>query len=141
MPREPRPVPAPGPTTPMTGQPHGQRAEQEAQIAAVPPAGAGPDPSSAAKAMPFAPVGLSQPPEGDELNVPETAGLPFGAGPGPEALQLLTPQPAPPANASDLERLRPLLASLELLSSRPGASETSRQLVRTLRSQMPGQAG
>lgn len=141
MPREPRPVPAPGPTTPMTGQPHGQRAQQEAQIAAVPPAGAGPDPSDAAKAMPFTPVGLGRAPEGDEASVPETAGLPFGAGPGPESLQVLTPQPAPPANAADLERLRPILGALELLASRPGASETSRQVVRTLRSQMPKQAG
>lgn len=65
----------------------------------------------------------------EDPDEPVTAGLPFGAGPGPEALTT-TGNP-------DLEALRPFLPMLELAANQPGASASTRNLIRRLRGAMP----
>lgn len=65
---------------------------------------------------------------------PLTAGLSVGAGPGPEALNLQTP------NDSDLIALAPYLPVLELLSSQPNATVATRNLIRRVRGASPLEA-
>ena len=64
---------------------------------------------------------------------PVTAGLPIGAGPGPEALPTITP---PRADRTEAELWGPLLPVLEVLADQEGASgSTLRQMIRRVRSQ------
>lgn len=72
-----------------TGQPYGARTDQARSLAAVPvqppaPMGAPPSPIDAATAQPFNPIGLGEPTQRPQE--PVTAGLPLGAGPGPQSL-------------------------------------------------------
>lgn len=115
----------------MTGpsQGYGQRAALERQQQAVPLPAARPvatpaGPQAAAPAVPvMPPAPLDRPTE--RPDEPITAGLPSGAGPGPEALGLGRP---------DLARLVQYLPTLEILASRPGSTEEVRNFVRLVRS-------
>jgi len=62
---------------------------------------------------------------------PITAGLPMGAGPGPEVLA------NQPSGDPDLTRLAPYLPMLEFLASRPDSTVSMRNFVRRLRGAMP----
>ena len=63
---------------------------------------------------------------------PVTAGLPMGAGPGPEAMQA----PAIPTTPDDYELAR-YLPMLELLADRPNSTAQTRNFVRRMRGSLP----
>lgn len=120
------------PTTVPKGQQYGQRQaqEQSQQAMPLPQRQQAPDLSKVLAAAQGAqmPTGVV---EGDTENPdePVTAGLPFGEGPGPDALMT--------AGNPDLEALRPFLPMLELAANQPNASASMRNVVRRLRGAMP----
>lgn len=63
-------------------------------------------------------------------NVPVTAGAAAGAGPGPEALGL--PQTPRQIDQADAAVLRKQLPAMLIAASRPGATQSFKDLVRTL---------
>lgn len=65
---------------------------------------------------------------------PLTAGMDMGAGPGYGATARVTP---PQPDQSDMQLMSPWLPVFELLASRPGTSQATRNAVRIMRSQMP----
>lgn len=125
-----RPVPINAPT----GQPYGVRAEQVAAQRAIPiapppapamaPSNAGPAPAPMGP-LPVVPLDADSTRPGE----PVTAGVPVGAGPGPEVLGL------PDENGVD--DLALWLPMLEFAASQPGASPQTRNFVRRLRGSAP----
>lgn len=118
---------------------YGQGARLEAAQRAVPMAAAAPPPPPGAGGE----AGAQGPMPGsfgafnrgtERPSEPMTAGMPMGAGPGPEALLMNQNQPDP-----DLALLRPILPTLELLASQPNASSAARNYVRRVRGAMPRQ--
>lgn len=63
---------------------------------------------------------------------PVTAGLPIGAGPGPEAVQ----PPAVPTTPDDFGMAK-FLPMLEVLADRPDATDATRNFVRRIRGTLP----
>lgn len=131
------------PVTTAPGQQYGQRAAQEAAQQAVPmgkpvtpPASAaGASASSAPVAGPAGPLPGQVTPLGaptERPGEPVTAGLPMGAGPGPEVLGM-----APQQQGEDLTDILPYLPMLEFMASQPGASSQTRNFVRRLRAAKP----
>lgn len=124
-----------------TGQAYGKRGEQERALKAVPAQPAGPlvappsDPFAAAlgaaQSMPLNGVGLGG--DSERPDEPVTAGLPIGAGPGPQSFG--PPKPAGPN--PDVLLYAKWMPALELLANSPTASSETRQFYRRLRSQMP----
>lgn len=124
-----------------TGQAYGARAEQIAAQRAIPiarpatdtlptgPSAAGPaaPPTAAAGPAPMAPIPLDA--DSTRPNEPVTAGVPVGAGPGPEVLGL--------PDENGVEDLAMYLPLLEMIASRPGASVQTRNFVRRLRGAAP----
>jgi len=121
-----------------SGQPYGQRQQQEqAQRAQpLPNADAIFQQAMAAAGEGGGLVGAEPLPDMSQRpDEPVTFGLPTGAGPGPEALG---PLALPPAQRDpDLIYLASQLPVLEALAERPQASVTLRNLVRRLRSMIP----
>jgi hypothetical protein len=74
------------------------------------------------------PLGLGAP--STMLDVPVTAGAAAGAGPGPEALGL--PQSPREINQADARVLRKQLPAMLIAASRPGATQSFKDLVRAL---------
>ena len=113
------------------GAPQGQRQAMEQQQAALPL----PDGTDQVKQAVGAAQQMTPPPAFDRPsempNEPLTAGMASGPGAGPEAFV--------PPNLDDSDRLlmAPWLPVLELLSTRPGTSQSTRNVVRIMRSQMP----
>lgn len=70
-------------------------------------------------------------------NEPLTAGIPMGAGPGPEALGSL--QQSDP-DQEDMLALAPKLPMLELVANLPDTSVATRNFVRRLRGAVPPEA-
>ena len=66
---------------------------------------------------------------------PITAGLPMGAGPGPEALGM-----RPGGPTLDMTQLARYLPALEHMQSMPGISRKTRNLIRLLRAAVPPEA-
>jgi hypothetical protein len=124
-----------------------QRLEQAQQVApapalrqgppAPPPPGRPGQPQAAGGQIPSLAQILARPT--DRPDEPPTAGLPGGAGPGPEVLPFDTPfgQGNMTPTLADIERMRKALPGLEALADLPDTSDTFRTYVRTLR----GQAG
>lgn len=119
-------------------QQYGQRVQQEDAQRAL-PLGRAPQVSGPPGER-TAPPDVRVPPGGlgdilrptDRPDEPLTAGVPFGAGPGPEALNL------PPTLAeNDVQHLRGYMPVLEFLASRPDASPSMRAYYRGLRAKMP----
>lgn len=112
------------------GQTYGDRAQQVRAQQAVPmaqqPSGA--SPAQAARPRPAAvtPPGLSDPSQ--RPDEPLTAGMPFGAGPGPSVLT---------SPKMDVTSLRKHLPALEVAASQQGATAGFRNFVRRLRGAMP----
>lgn len=104
--------------TAQTGQPYGEAGAQLSAQSQM-PIGPPPTPISAPTARPGEPV---------------TSGLSLGPGPGPESIPALTPNPGPDP---DLINLAPYLPGLELLTTLPTASSTTRNFVRRLRGALP----
>lgn len=105
-----------------TGQIYGDKVAMKERMDAVPIQPA-PTPTPAPVSAPIVPPPpLDRPTE--RPMEPITAGLPTGAGPGPEALWMTGP---------NLEKIRPFLPVLELIASRPDAGTDARNLVRRLR--------
>lgn len=92
------------------------------------PVGVGPDAMQAALEYSPSVTPLGAPSENPDE--PVTAGLPMGAGPGPEGMQ--TMQAGPPPDP-DIQALLPYLPTLERLASMPTASVATRNLIRRLR--------
>lgn len=105
------------------GQTYGDRAGQERAQQAVPMG----SPPSAVRASAAPPPPLNAP--SSRPDEPLTAGMPFGEGPGPEAVAR---QPNP-----DLATLRRYLPALEIAASQDGATAGFKNLVRRLRGAMP----
>lgn len=108
--------------TAQTNQPYGEAGAQlsrQQEIPLTPPQGPPPPPLNSPSARPGEPV---------------QSGLSLGAGPGPEGIPALTPNPGPDP---DLINLAPYLPGLELLSTLPTASSTTRNFVRRLRGALP----
>ena len=104
------------------GQPYGTASAQLASQESVPMAPApGPPP---------VPIGAPTSRPGE----PVQSGLSLGPGVGPEAIPSLNPNPGPDP---DLLNLAPYLPGLELLSTLPSASSTTRNFVRRLRGSIP----
>jgi hypothetical protein len=112
------------------GQQYGKATEQMTAQKVVPlpqssvAAGAGPSHAQATRPAPGA-VAFDRPT--DRPSEPVTAGLPFGPGPGPEALGPMGP-------AAEAQRFKPYLPMLEHLASQPYSTPTVRNFVRRLRS-------
>lgn len=106
------------PVETVPGQTYGDQAQQRRAQQAVP---MGP-PASAAR-----PPSLTEPSQRPEE--PLTAGMPFGPGPGPQAVQR---QPNP-----DLATMRRYLPALEMVAQQDGATAGFRNFVRRLRGAMP----
>lgn len=111
---------------------YGQRAALEQQQRAVPLPSARPvaspaAPQAQAVAPPVAPPAPMDRPT-ERTDEPITHGLSTGPGAGPEAVGMGQP---------DLGRLVSYLPALEILASRPGATEEMRNFVRTVRSNAP----
>jgi hypothetical protein len=95
------------PRTTAPGQPYGVAGAQQAAMAAVP---MGAPPTSQAPAPP-PPTPLGAPTE--RPNEPITAGMPFGAGPGPEMLRPYPGAPPQPGSSQDLlERWQGILQAV-----------------------------
>lgn len=127
-----------------TGQAYGARQATEQSLKVVPIAGASgpggggsqppspPGPIDAATNMPPPQGGLGAPTA--RPNEPVTAGLPVGAGPGPEGI----PQPIAPSGPDpDLMLWQKWLPALDIMASQPDSSSQLRQWYRRVRSQMP----
>lgn len=129
---------APGQQYGMAGE---QRAAQQALPMGPPPAPAmgAPGPGGPAGATPAGPPPVGRPvppvtvvPLTDPTarpGEPVTAGVPVGAGPGPEALGL--------PDENGVEDLALYLPMLEWMASQPGASAQTRNFVRRLRGAAP----
>lgn len=89
---------------------------------------------AAAQQMQVDPVGMGPPTPQERQRFPETAGLPFGRGPGPEANQILPVKP-PEMVSEEQQAAASLLPLLERLSDSAGASSTLKRLTRSLRAQ------
>lgn len=121
--------------TPSAGSPYGQAAALDRGMAAAPTAPAM-STRDAARAYDLPSQGsFARPTERPEE--PLTAGLPFGPGPGPEAL-LRRPEQEPSLDAQDAEALRSRLPFIEFMASQPGASPSTRLIARRLRGQLGG---
>lgn len=120
-----------------TGQQYGQATAQRQSMQAVPVAAPGgpsaPVPAPASTAPPPGSAGPFNRPT-DRPGEPVTAGLPIGPGAGPEAMGMGD------STQEDLRTLAPYLPTLELLTSQPGSSVTTRNLVRRLRGATPPEA-
>lgn len=118
-----------------TGQPYGARTDQARALSLAPaptppsttpaPITGAPDPIAAAQAQPFAPVGLGEPTQ--RPAEPVTAGLPIGAGPGPQVLGTPTGGPDDQVlfnlyhayQIAPSEGLRALIEQMESLRAHP----------------------
>jgi hypothetical protein len=116
-----------------TGMGYGERKALEDAQRAVPVA----SPPAAPQVPPTTPGPSSWPIPGslgpldrpsERPSEPVTAGLDVGPGPGSDMIGGLGGPPRP-----ELERIRPFLPVLELMASRPDASQSSRAFVRSLR--------
>lgn len=105
------------------GQTYGAQAQQQRAQQAVP---MGPPPS-AARPPAARPPSLMEPSQ--RPDEPLTAGMPFGPGPGPQAVAT---QPNP-----DLATLRRYLPALEIAAQQDGVTAGFRNFVRRLRGAMP----
>lgn len=120
------------------GQAYGERQASEESQRAVPL----PDANAqfqqtlaAAQAHDFQPVGLGQP--SSRPDEPLTAGMPIGAGAGPESANLIYNAPT---TDPDLMTLAGYVPTLELLAMQPGTTEATRNLIRRLRGGAPSDA-
>lgn len=109
------------------GQVQGTQAAQVDQQQAANSLVSAAAPPSTAETMPYVPMPVPTPIDAptERPDEPMTAGLPFGPGPGPEALGI--PQ------AGSVERLRPMLPVLELIASSGNADAETVNFVRRLR--------
>ncbi len=127
----------PVPVQAATGQPYGAAKSQTDSQKVVPvappapPAGGGPPAQGtpAPQGPPPGGVGAFGRPT-DRPGEPITAGLPTGAGPGPDALMF---NQVSSQEDIDLKNLKPYLPVLELMASQPGASQATINFVRRLR--------
>lgn len=131
MPRSYKPD-VPSPTGPASGQPYGQRQAQEDALAQVPLTRQD-RLRQAALETPFEPVGIAaEPTAAEAARHPDTAGLPFGPGPGPEAVQVAS-LAGPRRDTEQLRSLARMLPLLERLASRPDSTAATRRIVRQVR--------
>ena len=116
------------------GGPQGSRQAMEQMQQAQPL----PDSDAQMQQATTAAQGMSLPPAFDRPtehpDEPLTAGMDTGAGPGYGETTRLTPPQMPP---SDQQAMAPWLPMLELLASKPGTSQGTRNTVRILRSSLP----
>lgn len=109
------------PITPPTGQTYGKVTQQRQALQQVP--------AGIPKLPPF-----SRPTEFPDE--PLTAGMTSGPGPGPESLAALPGRNNSTQAMADLEQMRRVLPTLEVLADLPDTSDTFRQLVRQIRGQV-----
>ncbi len=118
------------------GQAYGMAQQQRDSQAIVPvagtavPAPGAPSPGGQAAPAPQGPtpgMGFADPTA--RTGEPITAGMPMGAGPGPESLGL--------PDENGVEDLAMYLPMLEFMASQPGASAQTRNFVRRLRGAAP----
>lgn len=120
------------------GQAYGVRGQLEDQqrqvplLSAVPPGGQVPAGGGATSPAPPPPPGPLDAPTAmpDE---PLTAGSAYGAGPGPTAVGLGSPD----LRTEDVAAMKRYLPALEAMASQPNASPATRTFVRRLRAAMP----
>lgn len=124
------------PPTEQTGQPYGEKkAERQATDAVPLPSREDRQMQAALESEPPTEGGLLGPPTEDEMaRYPDTAGAPFGEGPGPEAVSVSPLQRF--VNDDDAQSLARMLPLLERVASQPGASSATRKMVRQIRAEV-----
>jgi len=100
---------------------------------ATPAAPAAPPPTPAAAPMPPGGAGAFNRPT-ERPDEPVTTGLPYGPGPGPEAVQANVNQ-----DALDVQHWQRYMPQLEFMASQPDASQSMINFARRVRSMLPPQ--